>query len=154
MEIKRCNYWIRLIIYYLVHNLVQSYSLSKLPLKSSTVSPTPSQACRRRFLKNIAVISAAANVRPSSAETIPYLQNFKYYDDWVGTSLKILSVQDAASWKDQVFPFGHWPDPILRRKASLIHFEQIDRNDLEKIAMKLRTTARDKGAVGLAAQQW
>jgi tRNA U34 2-thiouridine synthase MnmA/TrmU len=94
------------------------------------------------------------SISQASAEPVSNLQNYKYSDTWVGTALEVISAQDAAKWTDDLFPFGRWPDPILRRTASSVDFRQMKRTDLENICLKLRKTARDKAAVGLAAQQW
>lgn len=74
--------------------------------------------------------------------------------EWISTSLQLLSAKEAADWKEEIYLFGHWPDPILRRIANPINFDNVRKQDIETIAWKLRNTARAKGAVGLAAQQW
>jgi hypothetical protein len=143
-RIKRHKHWIHIIfIWYLIHDEeVHSYSL----FSSTPAAPS----CRRRFLNSVAmIVPMTTNIGESFADSAINLQNYKYSDNWEGTSLEILSAQDAADWKDHFFPFGRWPDPILRRKASLIHFEQIGQKSLERIGFKLRETAREKGAVGL-----
>ena len=56
-----------------------------------------------------------------------------------------------------VFPMGKWPDPILRIPSSQIPLSTFqDKSQLQmlqSIADTLRNTARNEGAVGLAAQQ-
>lgn len=152
----RYNYWIYKIVCFLFHEkVVYSYALFASIQNHGVISSMPSQTSRRGFLGTIAVISTMTSIsQVSAAETGSNLKNYEYSSTWIGTSLEIISAQDAANWKDDCFPFGRWPDPILRRKASSVDFRQIKRTDLEKICLKLRNTARDKGAVGLAAQQW
>jgi peptide deformylase len=84
------------------------------------------------------------------------LLNFPYQENWVGTSLPILSMEQAALIDGRSdFKMGRWPDPILRVSASKIDESLIDNNRevLQKVANKLRRTARVNQAVGLAAQQ-
>lgn len=95
---------------------------------------------------------------------------------WQGTSLSLLSLQDAYEISINqptngglvVFPFAHWPDPILRRPASVVKVnsnnQQQQQRDspsastelltkLQTVARTLQRTARKEEAVGLAAQQ-
>ena len=88
-------------------------------------------------------------------------------DNWQGTTLEILSLDEAFELSIQnggnteVFPFAHWPDPILRRQASRLAIPsaggQQDTSQLltklQSVARTLQRTARKQGAVGLAAQQ-
>jgi len=84
-------------------------------------------------------------------------------DTWRGTSLRLLSPEQAADGGNS-FVMARWPDPILRRPSSQlqVHVEQpslsgkgqVEENShLRRLAYKLRRTARVNGAVGLAAQQ-
>ena len=56
-----------------------------------------------------------------------------------------------------VFPMGKWPDPILRIPSSPIPSSTFQNKSqlqmLQSVADTLRNTARNEGAVGLAAQQ-
>ena len=106
----------------------------------------------------------------------PRLQN--YYNpllpNWKGTALPgPLTLSDAYSQlilpsleeqkstrstpQEVVFPMAKWPDPILRKATSPIpqsvfQSKQMT-NKLQLIAETLKNTARQEGAVGLAAQQ-
>lgn len=82
------------------------------------------------------------------------LQNYVYSENWIGSSLPILSLEQAASQKENHYEMGRWPDPILRRKANKIEDDMIGSILVKKVAQKLRKTARINMAVGLAAQQW
>ena len=92
-------------------------------------------------------------------------------EEWIGTSLPLLSLNDAYTFAEQaissddseIFPFAQWPDPILRRPASTVDIilttgDIVNSNEelikkLQNIARILKRTADEKGAVGLAAQQ-
>ncbi len=82
------------------------------------------------------------------------LKNFVYGDNWIGTSLSLLSPQEAAAWQKPSYDMGRWPDPILRRPATAIDVSKFGMENMNSVANKLRKTARENGAVGLAAQQW
>ena len=82
------------------------------------------------------------------------LINYEYRDDWKGTSLSIMTPKQAASLPQSTFSMAKWPDPILRRPANLAHPSLIGTADLHDIACKLKNTAQQNQAVGLAAQQW
>lgn len=103
------------------------------------------------------------------------LQNFEYSSNWRGTALPLLSFTEAAQISQPSYDMGRWPDPILRRPASPVPIsywiKKMKQNDgdvitnnndnnegmnefsIRDIANKLRRTARENGAVGLAAQQ-
>jgi peptide deformylase len=92
------------------------------------------------------------------------LQNYVYTNEWKGTGLDLLSYQeaaeianssdDASSTSYYYYTMGKWPDPILRRPASAIHFNtNKETSAVQSIAHALRRTARINKAVGLAAQQ-
>lgn len=89
----------------------------------------------------------------SSTTTISPIQHpFHYTNDWVGTNLPILSIDDAAHLS--CWEMGKWPDPILRTPAEGVDMEQYRGTDLlRRVCDKLRVTAIANGAVGLAAQQ-
>lgn len=107
---------------------------------------------------------------------LPIDSNFVYKSNWKGTTLPLLSFTEASSFPQSSYDMGRWPDPILRRPASAVkvnsastrrNHDANDNNDngnsstnsaipsisIQKIANKLRRTARINGAVGLAAQQ-
>lgn len=106
------------------------------------------------------ILSSSAS-SSSSLTTIP-LQNYVYRDDWVGTALPLLSPEQAAdmgvlgeSYNGSTYKMGRWPDPILRRPSStMIDIPKFGLDRIQSIALKLRRTARENQAVGLAAQQW
>lgn len=77
---------------------------------------------------------------------------FHYADDWIGTKLPILSLEDSA--KRLHWDMGKWPDPILRIPAALVDMDRFQGTKLLRHACdELRKTAKVNGAVGLAAQQ-
>jgi peptide deformylase len=99
---------------------------------------------------------------PSATRTASSKQNasliehpFHYADDWVGTKLPILSLEEAANKKQSLhWEMGKWPDPILRMPAALVDMDQYQGTELLHQACDgLRATATVNGAVGLAAQQ-
>lgn len=113
-----------------------------------TLTPTKTTA--------IATIADENASSPSpSLITKELLVNFKYNQKWIGTSLPLLSVSQAAHYPEPFYPMGRWPDPILRRPAASYPKDEIKREPqlLTDISNKLRQTARENGAVGLAAQQ-
>ena len=127
----------------------------------STQAPTP-VLMRRDFLFISSSLTLCKN-KPASALSSSSLidvnsltlQNYVYNHNWVGTSLSLLSLEQAASSTFQSdFPMGRWPDPILRKSASKIDQEMMRGALLTSVANKLRRTARVSRAVGLAAQQW
>ena len=94
----------------------------------------------------------------------PRLKDYtnKALPNWRGSSLSRLSLSDAyklltkASSK-QSFNMARWPDPVLRTPSSnipisIFHNEK-QLEELYLVATALRNTAREEGAVGLAAQQ-
>lgn len=83
------------------------------------------------------------------------LRNFQYNANWTGTSLPLLTVGEAAYYPEPYYPMGRWPDPILRRPSTSFPKDAIKKDPLllTNISNKLRQTARENGAVGLAAQQ-
>lgn len=152
------------------HQIRNKYSLAQdVPLNISSSLP----ACKRRqVLKQLvstttfaltqlttSTASAAEVERVSSTSQINTntgysLQNYIYRDDWVGTSLPLLSPSQAVEWTSPSYSMGRWPDIILRRPASTIDVMNFGSDNMQSVAKKLRRTARDNGAVGLAAQQW
>ena len=133
---------------------------------------------RREFL-NILISSSAVITNPliaNSAEredTIiqtyssihdPQLRDYtnKLLPNWQGTSLSRLSLSNAyklltKSSSKQSFNMARWPDPILRVPSSNVQISIFqNKKQLEQlylVATALRNTAREEGAVGLAAQQ-
>ena len=110
-------------------------------------------------LSNIECRQASALTTPDSAgKNIQTLQNFQYSKEWIGTSLPLLSPAEASSFSQSYYDMGRWPDPILRRPASRISVSLLTNGvsqniHINSIANKLRKTARQNKAVGLAAQQ-
>lgn len=131
-----------------------------------TQIPTP--ALKRRdflFISSSTIQSSLTLCNNKPASALPSnslidvnsqtLQNYVYNQNWIGTSLSLLSLEMAASTTIQSdFPMGRWPDPILRRSASKIDQEMMGGVLITSVANKLRRTARINRAVGLAAQQW
>ena len=78
---------------------------------------------------------------------------------WISTALPIRTISEACeeAERDGFLNFGRWPDPALRREASLVPRSVFDDStkleELATVARALRSTARKEGAVGLAAQQ-
>lgn len=72
-------------------------------------------------------------------------------EEWTGTSLPILSIQQASSM--DTWNMARWPDPILRRAASPVSPDLFHSSALDRACRLLRQTAADHGAVGLAAEQ-
>lgn len=79
------------------------------------------------------------------------LLNYQYSQDWTGTSLTLLSVEEAA--KQNQWQMGRWPDPILRRPADPVDQSLFATDTLKIACERLKETAQREGAVGLAAQQ-
>ena len=142
-------------------------------------SPNDSNLDRRSFLgaSLLASLAAVASKRTlggdGSSQKILLIQ--PEAEEWIGTSLPLLSLNDAykiatqaiKSDESEIFPFAHWPDRILRRPASTVDIPTSSDSDnnnnnnnneellqkLQAIAKILKRTADEKGAVGLAAQQ-
>ena len=100
----------------------------------------------------------------AAIDSMLHRSNFHYRSDWTGTALPLLSIEDAAATATTngagtegeilyTFRMGRWPDPILRRPASPIRSSLFGTPELHIVARALRATAREEGAVGLAAQQ-
>jgi peptide deformylase len=75
----------------------------------------------------------------------------RYSSEWIGTSLPLLSLNDAVA-REQ-WQMARWPDPILRRPADPVGKEYFSTNILQIACSRLKQTAIREGAVGLAAQQ-
>lgn len=108
------------------------------------------------LLSKTAIAADTCSTKDSNQLAIQSRQNYRYNEAWTGTSLQILSPVDAAvvASSAERFPFALWPDPILRRPASVVTVpSSLSRSELHMIAQVLRQTARYYGAVGLAAQQ-
>lgn len=109
------------------------------------------------ILSQINPIPASASAAASESSINPAsLQNYMYTNEWRGTSLQLLSPLEAAQTIQSSYEMARWPDPILRRPASAVVMSDMNMNVnyLTSIAQKLKRTARENGAVGLAAQQW
>ena len=121
---------------------------------------------RRDFFIKSASLQASSfllvnnNVQPSYAiadnpSTSTLYKNFVYSENWVGTALPKMSLEQAVLMgRSNDFDMGRWPDPILRESANKIQSDMIGSDTLKVVAHKLRRTARVHQAVGLAAQQW
>jgi len=155
------------------HTIFQTYAFGYCNDVSSSYYDCDKQ--RREFL-NILISSSAVITNPliaNSAERVqqtyssihdPKLRNYsnKALPNWQGTSLSRLSLSDAyelltkASSK-QSFNMARWPDPILRIPSSNVPLSIFQNEkqleELYLVATALKNTAREEGAVGLAAQQ-
>lgn len=78
-------------------------------------------------------------------------EGFKYNERWTGTNLRLLTIEEAAKLEE--WPFGRWPDPILRRPASLVSDSYFGTPTLQRVCEILKKTSHSNKAVGLAAQQ-
>ena len=135
---------------------------------------------RRKLFRGMlgaAMASTVTNLSPSlsTAASITTLQNdhdsvrhpFVYSDAWTGTSMNIMSLEDATKSGRYTrdidsglcyWNMGKWPDPALRIPARPIDLalwssSEVELEKLQLAAAILRDTARREGAVGLAAQQ-
>ena len=137
-----------------------------LPKKDEISRSTKLFKTRRDVIQS--VFSSTALIISSPGKSIaadsvlppPNLKNYVHSDQWIGTSLELMSYQQAASMTTATdmtssYAMGRWPDPILRRPATALPISTIRSrsNEISQIANKLRRTARLNGAVGLAAQQ-
>eukprot|EP00985_Skeletonema_marinoi_P008231 scaffold3691_cov79-Skeletonema_marinoi.AAC.2 len=154
-----------------VDNHRRTMLITLLSLQQLSYHPTPSYA-------TTTTTTAAAD--PISGIHDLQLQNYNnpLLPNWKGTALPgPLSLSEAysrfilpslksdkpATATATTFPMAKWPDPILRKPASpLPHsiFQNQQHNNnasslqqLQLVAETLRNTARQEGAVGLAAQQ-
>ena len=111
------------------------------------------------------VVSSFDSAQIKGVEDIS-LRNYRntLLPNWQGTSLDVMSLQQAAdlilsqqSPCNATFPMGRWPDPILRKAASTLPISVFqstkELEQLQLVASALKNTARKEGAVGLAAQQ-
>jgi peptide deformylase len=89
-------------------------------------------------------------------------QGFPYSSDWTGTRLSRMDLEQSAlipprtptgSLTPKSWDMGRWPDPILRHSALPVDERWYGTECLQHAAHRLIITARDYGAVGLAAQQ-
>ncbi len=126
--------------------------LKKIVATTSVVLTTSQQVTTP--LASAAEIEKMTPESRINAKTGNSLQNFVYRNDWVGTSLPLISPLQAAEWTSPSYNMGRWPDTILRRPASGIDVLNFGNDNIRSVASKLRRTARENGAVGLAAQQW
>ena len=94
--------------------------------------------------------------------------SFVYSDEWTGTALSLVTVQESAatsiasstSNNDGIdrntrdyWPMAQWPDPILRHVAASVSQELFGTEALQTACRRLERTAIRENAVGLAAQQ-
>lgn len=94
---------------------------------------------------------------------------FVYSDDWTGTALSVMSLEEAVQlesvsasidapdgtgvFASSSWPMARWPDPILRRPASPVPQRYFGSAALARACQLLQGTARKEKAVGLAAEQ-
>lgn len=166
-----------LFLLFITHNIFQTYAFGYC----NSVSSYYDCDKRRREFLNILILSSSVIITnpliANSAErgdtiqhtysTIhdPQLRDYinKALPNWQGTSLPgPLSLSDTCklltkSSSKQSFNMARWPDPILRIPSSNIPISIFqNKKQLEQlylVATALRNTAREEGAVGLAAQQ-
>ena len=154
-----------------VDNHRRTMLITLLSLQQLSYHPTPSYAATTAPSEKTSTI-------PISGIHDLQLQNYNnpLLPNWKGTALPgPLSLSEAYSRfilpslqsdtpHSATFPMAKWPDPILRKPASpLPHsiFQNQHNNNaspsllqqLQLVAETLRNTARQEGAVGLAAQQ-
>jgi peptide deformylase len=98
--------------------------------------------------------------------------SFVYSDEWTGTALSLVTIQESASMFtatssssstnnnnndndsiDGSWPMARWPDPILRHVADPVPHELFGTAALQTACRRLEQTAMREQAVGLAAQQ-
>lgn len=144
---------ILLILLLIICPLAASWSQKSAETAHSS-SDSQSTVSRRDTLFSVLTLTTAPLI--FSSKTLAFdsdRQNYRYNKEWTGTALDVLSPSRAADLaaRDE-FPFGQWPDPILRRPASPVP-RSLSTEKLVAVAHALRRTAREKGAVGLAAQQ-
>ena len=155
------------------NNIFQTYAFGYCNSVTSSYYDCDKQ--RREFL-NILISSSAVITNPliaNSAERVqqtyssihdPQLREYtnKLLPNWQGTSLSRLSLSDAYKLltkpsSKQSFNMGRWPDLTLRTPSSNIPLSIFQNEkqleELYLVATALRNTAREEGAVGLAAQQ-
>lgn len=117
---------------------------------------------RRALISTSLVSLAIGGAIYKTRDTMSPSTNILSDDDFEATSLPLLSLEDAYALTTRapqdIFPFAHWPDPILRRPASVLPMPLPDREadflvKIRAVARTLQRTAHQKGAVGLAAQQ-
>lgn len=128
-------------------------TFASCPLLVIAGAPTKTLAVTDIVWDEISPISSSSSSSSSREDEL-----FKVYNDqtnWTGTSLSLLSPSQAAHYTEPCYPMGRWPDPILRRPATSYPKDDIKKDPLllTNICNKLRETARENGAVGLAAQQ-
>ena len=158
---RRARFFLAFIFLHFI-NGKQTVALQLLKGIATPSSNQKGQCQRRNFLVSclqgtVLLQSAEAIASTSSLTTessFEALQNYMYSENWVGTSLPILSLELAVATGESDFQMGRWPDPILRRTASKIEATMMGGPLLNSLAKKLRRTARVNKAVGLAAQQW
>ena len=151
-----------LLLQQLVH---KTHETSDTILRDSSTGVFDSSIDRRRILRSaMAVGLISSRPKISFASTTPnestIVHPFTYSDNWKGTNLKIMSLEESISptaySRDETsgilyWAMGKWPDPALRVPATPI--QRFNPDQLQLAANILRNTARREGAVGLAAQQ-
>lgn len=102
---------------------------------------------RRTFVGSQAAL-ALLSLFPGDDD--PSSRPFQYSNDWTGTRLPLLSLEDASQLSQ--WEMGRWPDPILRRPSDPIVVPSSP-TMLAQACRLLEETAKRERAVGLAAQQ-
>ena len=138
---------------------------------SDSTPQISNDASRRSAIASIASIFVAGSILDPSLLTSgrpTSIARSSSDDDFQGTSLPLLSLDDAYQYalsvqttgeSPGIFPCAQYPDPLLRRPASRIPIpanpdEQASLlTKIQAIAQTLARTAQTKKAVGLAAQQ-
>lgn len=127
----------------------------------SLVFPLPPPAAlssRREWILQAALSTHLLVALPGTASSSSSDTGFVYSNDWTGTKLPLLSLQEAVDGAKNKEPYGswpmaRWPDPILRRPASPVDTSLFGTETLALACRYLEQTARRERAVGLAAQQ-
>jgi peptide deformylase len=110
---------------------------------------------------------APPSTLPATTDTDAFVV---YSDEWTGTALSLVSVQESAATgigiasstnnndgmdksTRECWPMARWPDPILRHVAAPVSQELFGTEVLQIACRRLEQTAIREKAVGLAAQQ-
>jgi len=109
---------------------------------------------RKMICGSSALLFGILNVPSECKASLPRVKvQSEDYGVWSGTSLPILSIDEAAVKSGTSWEMGRWPDPALRRVASKVPPKYLGTKRLSTLASKLKETCNQAGAVGLAAQQ-
>ena len=109
---------------------------------------------RKIICGSSALLFGILNVPSECKASLPRVEvQSEDYGVWSGTSLPILSIDEAVVKSGTSWEMGRWPDPALRRVASKVPPKYFGTKMLSTLASKLKETCNQAGAVGLAAQQ-